>query len=299
METTLGNRPVVVPLDGSELAERTLPYAQALARATNSRLLLLSVVEPPKSAGSGHRDVGDDAIQRASAHFATYLQALKARLDDDTEICVDVREDDLSESILRSIDESAAQYVAISTHGRSGIDRWRHGSTVHRLLHDSSVPMLVAGPRVLERRECLVVYRHILVPLDARPLSEAAIPYAEHLAHASGARISLAQVVGWPAETYPYVLPDAYVPQLDSNWTAAAESYLSRREKDLGRLSVRASVLRGSTVKALMSFVEREAVDLVVMATHARTGFSRAILGSVADRMLQARAPVLLVRPKA
>jgi nucleotide-binding universal stress UspA family protein len=289
--------PVLLPLDGSELAEGALPYALALARAMKMAVVLLSVFEAfPEHTDANVRGLAADARERARAHATGYLERVRRQIGD-VPVTVEVREGDAPDEILKAVEELGARYLALSTHGRAGISRWRYGSTAGQLLHASVVPMLVVGPRVLERRQADVTFKHIMVPLDGRPLSEVAIPVARELAEALGARISLVEVVGWAIQTYPYALPDAYLPQLDQDWEAAANEYLRIWTRQLKGVPVEAFVLHGPTTDALTSFVGM-AVDLVVMATRARTGLARAVLGSVADRMLHAEAPVMLVRPE-
>jgi nucleotide-binding universal stress UspA family protein len=138
-----------------------------------------------------------------------------------------------------------------------------------------------------------------MVPLDESPSSEAALPVAQAVASALGAKVTLVRAVRWAAQTYPYSLPDAYVPQIDEEMEGGAKAYLQRMEEGFrGKVDVDAFVVRGGVADGLLEVVEKLSVDLVVMTTHARTGFARAALGSTADRMLQGEAPVLLVRPE-
>jgi nucleotide-binding universal stress UspA family protein len=290
--------PLLLPLDGSDLAEGALPYALALARAMKMAVLLVSVFEAfPEHADANVRALAADAREQARAHATAYLERVRRQIGDAVPVTAEVREGDAPDEILKAVKELGASYLAMSTHGRAGISRWRYGSTAGQLLHASPVPMLVVGPRVLERHRADVTFEHIMVPLDGRQLSEVAIPVAQELAEALGARISLVEVVGWAIQTYPYALPDAYLPQLDQDWEAAANEYLRIRKAQLKSVPVEAFVLHGPTTDALMGFIGM-AVDLVVMATRARTGLARAVLGSVADRMLHAEAPVMLVRPE-
>lgn len=218
--------PVLIPLDGSELAEGALPYALALARATESSIVLLTVSEKvPELVDLDLRALAADAEERARAHWTAYLQRLHRQIGDAIPTNVQVREGDAPDEILKAVEALGARYLVMSTHGRAGISRWRYGSTAGQLLHASPVPMLVVGPRVLERHQTEVTFKHIMVPLDGGPLSEVAIPVARELAEALGARVSLVEVVGWAVQTYPYALPDAYLPQLDQDWEAAATEY--------------------------------------------------------------------------
>jgi nucleotide-binding universal stress UspA family protein len=110
--------------------------------------------------------------------------------------------------------------------------------------------------------------------------------------------VSLVRAVPWAVQSYPYTLPDAYVPQVDDELEKAAKAYLKRMEAETSGIDVRAFVVRGPVSEGLMEFVDKEAVDLVAMTTHARSGLRRIVLGSVAERIIQGNAPVLLIRPE-
>jgi len=210
-----------------------------------------------------------------------------------------VRFGDATEEILKAVDETGARMLVIATHGRSGVGRWIYGSTAGRLLRSSHVPIVAVGPNVRPRSTEQMALKHLMVPLDGSPLSEAALPVAVAIATSVGARVSLARSVRWAVQAYPYSLPDAYVPQIDEELEAGAKAYLRRMEEGLkGKVEVDAFVVRGGIADGLMDVVEKQAVDLVVMTTHARAGIARAALGSTADRMLQGKAPVMLVRPE-
>jgi nucleotide-binding universal stress UspA family protein len=137
-----------------------------------------------------------------------------------------------------------------------------------------------------------------MVPIEGTALSEAALPAAQSLASKCGAKLSLVRVVRWAVQAYPYTLPDAYLPQLDEELEASAKAYLRRKQEEAKGVDVNAFVVRGAIADGLLDFVDKEAVDLIVMTTHARGGLARAALGSVADRVLQGPAPVLLIRPE-
>ena len=292
--------PILVPLDGSDLAEKALPYAVALAKAQGSAsVTLLTVWEGTESElGATFPAMAMEIEAKAREHFGSYLQTLRARLAATAPVETLVCEGDANEEIDRVADEIGSRALVVATHGRSGIGRWLYGSTASRLLRHSSLPVLAVGPHALERGKADVSFTHIMVPLDGTPLSEAALPEATALAASLGARLSLVRVVRWAVQSYPYTLPEAYVPQVDEELEAGAKAYLRQKEAEVKGVDVSAFVVRGAIADGLLDFIEKEAVDLVVMTTHARGGLTRAALGSVADRVLQGRAPVLLIRPE-
>ncbi len=291
--------PILVALDGSELAEGVLPYASELASALRTHLVLATIWEGADAdLAAAFPKMQVEVTLSAQAYFETYLTGVKDKLKDSDKIRTIVRPGDASEEILKIADEIGARAIAISTHGRSGFGRWVYGSTAGRLLRSSDLPILVTGPKALDSKRSATGIKKIMVPLDGSKLSEAAIPVAAGLAKALGATICLGRAVRWAVQAYPYTLPDAYVPQVDEELEKGAKEYLRDKEaelKDTGKIE--AFVVRGGVADGLLDLVDQQSVDLVIMTTHARSGLTRMALGSVADRMLQASAPVLLVRP--
>ena len=293
--------PILVPLDGSELAESALPYASALADALRTHLVLLTVWEGTETElAAALPAVSIEIEQSAQAYYTTYLDGIRQRHGHADQTRTIVRPGDASDEILKAIDETHARLVVVSTHGRSGIGRWMYGSTSGRVIKHAHVPVLAVGPHVLQRSNQEVALKHIAVTVDGNELSEQALPVAATIGAALGARISLLRGVNWAVQSYPYSLPDAYIPQIDDELEKGAKAYLQTQEQALkGKVDVDAFVLRGAIADGILDFVEKQSVDLVVMTTHARTGLLRAALGSTADRLIQGKAPVLLVPAEA
>lgn len=290
--------PILVPLDGSELAEGAVAYAAAIAKALGERIVLFTTWEGTETElVASFPSMALEVEQKARAHFTTYLDGVRAKLGSGVQVETIVRSGEAGDEIIRAATELRARLLVIATHGRSGIGRWLYGSTASHLLQQAPVPLVVVGPHALERPRAEVALTHIMAPLDGSALGEAALPTATMLAEKTGARLSLVRVVRWAVQAYPYSLPDAYVPQVDEELEAGAKAYLRKQQDAMKGTDTQAFVVRGAIAEGLMEFIDREAVDLVIMTTHARTGLKRMALGSVADRMLQGSAPVLLLRP--
>jgi len=291
--------PIVVPLDGSELAEGAVPYAAALARGLGAKLVLVTAWEGTESElGADFPSMAMEVEQKATAYFGEYLDRVKSGLPPGVEAEVMIRAGDAADEIIQAVGETGARMLVMATHGRSGIGRWMYGSTAGHLLRHATVPIVAVGPHALERSGAEIAFKHIMVPLDGSALSEQAVPVATSLASAFGARISLVRGVRWAVQAYPYSLPDAYIPQVDQELEAGAKKYLQRHQQSISGVEAHSFIVRGAVAEGLIDFVDKESVDLVVMTTHARSGLARAALGSVADRMLQAVAPIMLIRPE-
>lgn len=289
--------PIVVPLDGSELSEGSLPYAVRLADALRSHLVLVTVWGPADP-GLGETSVALEVNRTAPEFYIAYLHSVREKFGMADRARTVVRSGDPAEEILKVAADTAARALVLSTHGRSGIARWLHGSTAGRLLRASPAPVVAVGPQAKAAATPAKLER-IMVPLDGSPLAEQALPVARDLASALGARVSLVRVVQYATVLYPHMAPVLYVPQIDDALTESATAYLAAQQSKLNDVPGDSSVLRGTTADSLIDFVEMEHIDLVVMTTHARAGLERSLLGSTADRMLACKAPVLLVRPGA
>ncbi|MBI2322556.1 MAG: universal stress protein [Chloroflexi bacterium] len=144
------------------------------------------------------------------------------------------------------------------------------------------------------------MYQHVLVPLDGSATAEAAMPHAEALARQGGARLTLLRVLPPPDS---YVIPEAVFvdrEQVMRSLEAEALGYLRavRERLEGGGLTVRTTTRVGDAATAILDTARAVGADLIVMATHGRSGLGRWALGSVADRVVRAAGvPVLLVRP--
>ena len=145
-------------------------------------------------------------------------------------------------------------------------------------------------------------YERILLPLDGSKLSEAALPDAVCMAKLTGAEITLLRAVP-PAEISisPAGVP-FFIDELYDILRSACMDYLreiSQRE-EFRDIKLRLSVMLGFPADVILDACQKEKIDLIVMATHGRSGVGRWVLGSVAEKVLRASScPVLLVRSSA
>jgi nucleotide-binding universal stress UspA family protein len=143
------------------------------------------------------------------------------------------------------------------------------------------------------------MYKKILVPLDGSELAECVLPHVQAAASGSdrGKVVLLRIVEPLPAGTPPAV--DFEVVQKAG--VREAEKYLARIQAKLSKegFNVEVEVLTGRPAETITDFVQREKVDLVALATHGRSGISRWVFGSVADKLVRSLSvPVLLIRPE-
>lgn len=282
---------ILVPLDGSDVAEYAIGYAVDLARAHHARLLLVCLADAI-DAETAQLPLAAEQLtcQEAQARLHTLRHQLRAE-----DIEVETRVIDSAEpraALERLIETESVQLIVMSTQGWTGMLRWVFGPDIESALNALAVPLLLVRPTTYK----------IVVPLDGSNWSESALPQAKEIARAFDAEVILLHVFQSPASDYADQLA------LAGQQEAAERPYEDMREtlialrNTLRREGIRAReqiVRSNNPAQAIIDYVESEAgVSMVVMSTHGRTGLSRLLMGSVAQTVLKGlRCPVTLVHP--
>jgi nucleotide-binding universal stress UspA family protein len=294
-------RRLLVPLDGSRLAEATLPVATRLSGACGSTLVLLHVLER-NLASQVHGERHLTRLDEADAYLAHVAQRLglpEGRVELHTH---DVRVGDVAESIAQHADEHGIDLIVLCTHGEGGLRDVLWGSIAQQVLQRSTRPVLLVRARPSRVPEAFEP-RTLMVPMDGTAGAEAALPYAARLAVALGATLRLVLVVPtietvsageMAAATF---LPSASRAVLDVE-EAQSRAYLeglAATTDAMGATTV-TEVRRGEPVAQLATDRGEHDDGLVVIATHGRAGLQAIWNRSVAARLLRRTdAPILLV----
>jgi nucleotide-binding universal stress UspA family protein len=303
---------MLVPLDGSELAEKVFPYAKELAGRLDLDLLLLHVESPMEQDSTPvHRAY----IQRMVELMRTQSQEVQQRTGfkqgvKRVEVRGELTTGHPAEEILRYADEKSIDLILIATHGRSGIRRWAIGSVADKVLRASKVPIWLVRAGIPEE----IIYdkwphKTMLVPLDGSELSESILPHVEALAKQRGAElvnIVLLRVCEPLFISADY--PEASMPlswqqhvQQQITWAkSGAVRYLAEVQKHLedNGFKVQADVLMGNPADEIIDYAHKHPFNLIAMTTHGRSGITRWEYGSVADKVLHGvSSPIFLVRP--
>lgn len=306
------SKQILVPLDGSGLAEMILPHALAYAGAKGYGLTLLHVVSPPASVTSTAWAVGpsvkvwegwEDEID-SGKH---YLLEVASRLQ---VCCTDVRTCVLQDEPGSTISGYAENHpevalIAMSTHGRSGLSRLVLGSVAEQVLHTSPVPLLVSKPaheqNILNDIE-FPQYTTLLVALDGSEFAAQALAEAKLLVRALDREARITLVTSVPQHLLGIDL--SLLPLPSAEWTYKKETlatYLQNTEKQLEIEGFNSeSILEyGQPAEAILRVADSTKAGLIVMSTHGRSGLSRLWPGSVAMKVVHSSAcPVLLVRAR-
>lgn len=291
---------ILLPLDGSELGEGILPYVGQIARGMLANVTVMYVTTLEQAASGKTSLVHVPEGQRESV--SDYLREMREALERNGVKSTDalVRAGVPSVEIVEYSQAHGYDLIAMATHGRSGVGRWVYGSTTDKVLHSTSLPMLLLRPRdQKERAPGQTPIHTAIVPLDGSALAEAALPIAEDLAKRLSLKVALLRIVPAAAMIYGGFEPYAYDPRIDEEMDKAAEEYLKEKSDALKQRQVHVAYhrMRGYPANQIVDFAEETGGGLIVMSTHGRTGVGRGVLGSVADRVLRSTSlPILLLR---
>ena len=298
----------LVPLDGSELAEVVFNYARELAGRLGIDLILLHVYSPDEAESEPMRR---NYIERAAETIKRTSDEAREKAgikygDRPVKVTAHLSAGYPPDEILKYAEANEVDLILMATHGRTGIKRWTMGSVADKVLRASKVPIWLVRAGVPEE----IVHdkwptRKILALLDGSEVSEAILPHVEALAkqrNAEQVEVILLTV------SEPALLPSYYPATVPLNWEdhvarcrRADEEYLTKVEQRLKNtgLNVRAEVLVGRAADVIVDYVNNNSINLIVMATHGRSGVSRWVFGSVAEKvLLGVTSPILLIRPR-
>lgn len=283
---------VLVPLDGSPLAEAILPVAGEWAKEDEAEVILLRAVRVQPVLG------GDDteAQVRAVEEGETYLRGIVDRLERRGLKWVHwaVWYGEPVWAITEAAAVNAVGLIAMATHGRSGLSRLLLGSVASGVVRSARVPVLLIRGQSAWKPWAT---GRVLVPLDGSQPAEGILPVVERLAAPRDLTIVLFEVIELRPSTG---LDDTSVPQRLMAFTREeAERYLAKVAEPLRNkgLRVECAVSFGRAAETIAAFAGQERVDLIAMVTHGRSGLGRLFFGSVAEGVLRgASVPILLFK---
>ncbi len=305
-------RTIVVPLDGSPLAEHAIATATMLAERANAHLELVRAYQLMA------HDLGDQfPLEQAMREEAQeYLDRTAKGIQDETGLAattamLDGPPADVICEYLRSLDHAL---LVMSTHGRTGFSRVWMGSVADGVVRNSCTPVLMLRPEeepdgVLEP---IGAFQRIVVPVDGSGYAEQVVPHAMALAEITAAQVLLLEVVKpvftpafMPAMEYAvaYAPPEEYATEATEALVERAASYVSslaaRLRRQYPTLDIRTEVRTdASPARVIIETARAQGADAVALATHGR-GMSRLMVGSVADKVLRGGPKAMLVvRPQ-
>jgi nucleotide-binding universal stress UspA family protein len=279
-------RTIIVPLDGSPLAERAVEPALAFAGRSGANLVLLTVSEDP-----AHTWARRYLEERVGSLITT--EGSDGRMPTiETEV---VAGSDPARAIADLARETPGAAVLMSTHGRSGLETAVLGSVADAVVRTAGVPLLLVGP---ENRIDTWLHdpAHMIVCVDGSDLSHGVVDPAVAIALDLHAEMTVVRVLEPILALVPAPVPGAAgEPELPAIESVAKE--IANR----GVPAAYALLRPDNPATAIVRFAQEEpATVCIAVATHGRTGIGRVVLGSVAQRVVRrAPCPVLVYRPAA
>ncbi|NLE07784.1 MAG: universal stress protein [Dehalococcoidales bacterium] len=306
---------MLVPLDGSELAEVVFTYAKEIAGRLDIDVTLLHVAP---SSGKSMNPMQQAYITQAAETVKKSAREVQqeAGISQASE-AIKVQGELVGgyppEEILKYAEEHDIDLILMAARGHSGLKRWSIGSVASKVLSASKIPVwLVRADHTPDEPFDTWPSLSLIVPLDGSELAESVIPHAESLSKQRGAK-DLEVILVRIAETP--TIPSYYGPELSGvtlNWGEFMQQEEARRKKTAAEyletiaarfteknIKVRTEVIEGKATDELINFANNNPYSMIIIASHGRSGFSKLVYGSVAATLLNnVTCPILMIKPK-
>jgi nucleotide-binding universal stress UspA family protein len=295
---------ILVPLDGSALAETALTPATVLAERLGAELLLVRTILTHVFPGADPGPAQLEALQEAERYLEALVPSLK---EQGISVRTAIPYDTPAIGIADQAEFRHVDLIVMSTHGRKWPDTLLHPSVTMSVLEHTTASLLAlkgSGEAVGVELPQFTRFitdptAPIIVPLDGSELAERALPLAEGLAQMFGNPLVLVRTVERPPVAsisldYPGVVVGA------ESWAIEeTKHYLQRKQEEVAQRGLRVTTESSTGAPAwfIEECVQAHHAGLVVMASHGRGGLGRLLLGSVAQSVLRdGEVPVLLMR---
>jgi nucleotide-binding universal stress UspA family protein len=294
---------MLIPLDGSKVAEQVLPYARCLARKLSIPIELLQAADPEALAlltDPAHSRYADTVWADKINSGKTYLDAVARSFEGARVQCV--VEKGKAEDVV--IDRAAADkntLIVMATHGRSGIQRWLLGSVADKVLHGAPNHMFLVRATEQGKTDGEAALKTVVVPLDGSALAEQVLPHVVDLAKKMALKVAFFRAYALPAS----VTGDefgTYMEELINQIESDAREYLAAKvdeAKRNGLNDVVSAVKFGYGADEIISLARETPDNFVAMCTHGRSGVKRFALGSITDRVVRHCGDPVLIIPAA
>jgi nucleotide-binding universal stress UspA family protein len=283
---------ILVPLDGSTLAEGVLPYAKFLASSLQLPVDLLHVNDRETVAPSAYPLQGGDYLKQVAATFPASMSVNSS-----------VENGRAAEMIVDIASKDPTTLITMATHGRSGAKRWLLGSVAQKVLQGSINPLLLIRPKEEAHAGADAKLSTVILPLDGSHLAEKIFPQVVYLANRLKLEVVLIRTYALPTTGY-FMATGVSPPDIGRMGAKIKEevtSYLQAKVEQLQAEGIeKASFLavEGNGPEEIIDLAQRTSDSLVAMSTHGRSGMGRWVMGSVTDRVVcYCGDPVLVIRP--
>jgi nucleotide-binding universal stress UspA family protein len=314
---------ILVPLDGSPLAEGAIPHAELFARIFGSNIILLQVLDP-----TSYQEVPNAVEplrwQLRKAEAEAYMQgiadrvwknigkkSLKGQDEKKSRVNYSVREGKAAENIVDFAHAENIDLLVISTHGTSGLSRWNISSVTQKVINQIYLPILIV--RAFNQPmtdEGVIHYRRILLPIDSSRRAECSLSAGIQLARGETSTdnttqaaigkstLFLAAVIRPPELPIPEPFPieiSQLTEKLLRRSHEAVNQYLHEMKE---RLPVECDICvveSVSVASALQELADKEDIDMVILCAHGYSGHVTWPYGTVTRNYIEHGTKPLLV----
>ena len=292
---------ILVPLDGSSLAECVLPHAMAVAQAFDAQVTLLRVLERPR--GSSLTQAIDPLEwQLIKTEAEAYLNGVATRLQEfGLKTQKTLREGRAAEHIIEFASRNEIDLIVLSSHGQSGLSGWNVSSVVQKIiLRAYTSTLIVPAYQSAHKDLANVGYRQIMVPLDGSQRAENVLPPTTILSRFYGSQLLLVHLVQKPEmPSRTPLTPDEIelVNQITERNRQEATRYLEEiRSRSTVGVDTRSHISEGNSAE-LHNLVELEDIDLVVLGAHGHSGNPKWPYGGVTlSFIVYGTSPLIIVQ---
>ena len=296
--------PVMVPLDGSLLAECVLQHVVAIARAFDAKVILLRVLDKKQASEKAQLfDLVNWQINKTGAKL--YLEKISTRLQKSgLRIETAVLEGLVAESITEYALKRGVKLIILSSHGRSGLSRWGISSVTQKIIFSAPTSVLIirahqpATSELIEQQ-----YTRLMVPLDGSRRAEYVLPMVTLLARFHRSRVYIVHVVKTPemARQMPLDHEDLELSnRIVTRNREEAIRYLDqvRLQSPLEGIEVQTRLLTSdNAAAALHELADKENIDMVALSAHGYSGYNQWPYGSMVNNfILYSKVPLLIVQ---
>jgi nucleotide-binding universal stress UspA family protein len=285
---------ILCPVDFFPASKRAADYAIALAKAYESKLILLHVISPVLPASYEIPIDAGEILDSMSEAANNELKKLAARAEaKKVDAQVIVRTGTIDLEIRSLVKDRNVDFIVMGTHGRRGFEKWFLGSVTERLLRRVDVPLLTIG-QAANSTKAPPAIRRILVTTDFSEGTADAIRYAFSIGQEYQAKVTVMHVLNDISADISGRYRDTLIKSIRSE----LEELVPEEARDWCDTSTR--VETGLPWTRILDTAKRDKIDLLVMNVHGKSMLDRALLGSTAERVVRgSAAPVLLIPPTA
>jgi nucleotide-binding universal stress UspA family protein len=298
---------ILIPLDGSQMADCVLPHVAAIAAPFNAEVTLLRMLEKNQMVSSAQLfDLLNWQINKTRA--ALYLEKIKDLFQGSgIRAKAVVLEGLVAEGIAEYAEHQGMKLIILSSHGRSGLTQWGISSITQKIVLIAQTSLLIVRAHqyatYADKLSTGPLYRHILVPLDGSQRAENVLPVITQLAQFHNSQVHLVHVVKTPemARQMPLAPEDIDLANrvVERNREEAGQ-YLEhlKSRSYLKDIDVRTHLITSENATiALHQLEEQEQIDLVTFNAHGYSGNHQWPYGSMVNHfILYGRAPLLIVQ---